>query len=174
MSRACHAGVAIFHVKTAQIAHIPISKLFPYVQKWSCGWAVLCLRSMGDVCGGARCFKTSGVSSLQRAFIWPDSSWGRVWGKEFSSWGKTAAGSELSSVQRDVLGSVRALSTAIATSSISFEVVAGNAPTSRIALIEAQGIHLCNNLMHVLVHHVLLGGKMGKLLLCTLASIGRR
>jgi hypothetical protein len=129
---------------------------------------------MGDDRGGFQRSKTSGALSLQWAFIWPDSSWRWVWGKEFSSQGKTVASSKLSSVQRDVLGSVRALSTAIATSSISFEVVAGNAPTSRIALIEAQGIHLCNNLMHVLVHHVLLGGKMGKLLLCTLASIGRR
>jgi hypothetical protein len=43
----------------------------------------------------------------------------------------------------------------------------------RSALIEAQGIHLCNNLMHIFVHHVLLGGKIGKLLLCMLAGIGR-
>jgi hypothetical protein len=61
---------------------------------------------------------------------------------------------------------------AMSTSSISFKISACNAPTSRIALIEAQGIHLCNNLMHVFVHQVLLGGEMGKLLLCTLAGIG--
>ncbi len=59
-------------------------------------------------------------------------------------------------------------------SSISFKVSACNMPTSCITLIEAQGIYLCNNLMHVFVHHILLGGKMGKLLLRTLSGIGRR
>jgi hypothetical protein len=55
---------------------------------------------------------------------------------------------------------------------ISFNIITHNTPTSRIALAEAVGIHLCNNLMHVFVHHILLGGKMGKLLLCTLTGIG--
>jgi hypothetical protein len=127
---------------------------------------------MGDAHGGPWSPQTSGASSLRRAFIWPDSSWGWVRGEEFSSRGKTTAGSELSSIGCNLLESARALSVAMATSSISFEVIAGNVPTFRIALIEAQGIHLCNNLMHVLVHHVLLGGKMGKLLLCTLAGVG--
>ncbi len=135
---------------------------------------VLRLRSMGDAHRGPWRPKTSGALSLQRAFIWPDSSWGRVRGKEFSSRGKTATGSKLASVGSNVLGSVRALFVAIPGSSISFEVIAGNAPMSCIALIEAQGIHLCNNLMHVLVHHVLLGGEMGKLLLRTLAGVGHR
>jgi hypothetical protein len=66
-----------------------------------------------------------------------------------------------------------ALSMTMSMSSISFKIITPNVPTSRIALVEAEGIHLCNKLMHVFMHHILLGGKMGKLLLCTLTGIGR-
>ncbi len=128
MGRACHAEVAISHIKKAQIAHTPISKLFPYVHKWSCRRAVLRLCSMEDACGESPCSKTSGASSLQWDFIWPDSSWGQIWGKEFSSWGKPAVISKLSSIGCNVLGSARALSAAMAAFTISFEVVVASRP----------------------------------------------
>ncbi len=161
MGGACHASVAIFHIKTAQIAHIPIRKRFPNVQKEGynmliqitvpvCGQVVLHLRPMGIACGGPRHPKTGGVLSLQQAFIWHDSSWGQVWGKESCSRGKTATGTKLACVGSILGGSARASSTATSASSISFKIIACNAPMSSIPLVEAQGIHLCDNLMHIL------------------------
>ncbi len=58
-------------------------------------------------------------------------------------------------------------------STISIKIIICKAPTSSIALVEAEGIHLCNNQMHVFMHQILLGGKMGKLLLCMLTGSGR-
>ncbi len=132
-----------------------------------CGQAVLRLRPMGDAAG------SPGAPKLVGRCPCDGPSYGMTPpGGGSCSQGKTAAGTKLSSVGSIVLGSARVMPVATSVSSISFEISACNAPTSRIALIEAQDIHLCNNLMHVFVHHILLGGEMGKLLLCTLAGIG--
>jgi hypothetical protein len=124
------------------------------------GQAVLHLRPVGDARGGPLCPESGGALSLWHAFIWHDSSWGRAWGKYFCSRGKTATGTKLAPVESIVLCFVWAPSATMSASSISFEIITCNMPTSRIALVEAEGIHLCNNLMHVFMHHILLGGKM--------------
>ncbi len=58
-------------------------------------------------------------------------------------------------------------------SAIFLKIITHNVPRFNIALVEAEDIHLCNNVMHNFMHHVLMGGKMGKLLLCMLTGIGR-
>jgi hypothetical protein len=54
---------------------------------------------------------------------------------------------------------------------ISIKIITCIVPMFRIALVEAEGIYLCNHLMHVFMQCTLLGGETGKLLLCTLTGI---
>jgi hypothetical protein len=95
-------------------------------------WAVLHLCPVGDARGGPWCPKTDGALSLQWAFIWHDFSWGRVWGKESCRQGKTAAGTKLSSVGCNVLGSTRALSVATSAPPFTSELVPATHPCSAV------------------------------------------
>ncbi len=124
-------------------------------------------------CQGPQRTESGGVSSLWHAYIWHDSSWGRAWGKYSCSRGKSAVGTKLAPVKSVFAGSSWALSVTMSASAIFLKIITHNAPPSNIALVEAEDIHLCNNVMHNFMHQVLMGGKMGKLLLCMLTGIGR-
>ncbi len=137
-----------------------------------CWQAILHLRPVGDASQRPWCNYFGGALSMWPAFIWHDYSWGRAWGKYSGSRAKSAAGTELDPAESIVASSARAPSLTASMSAISIKTISREAPTSSIALVEAEGIHLCYNLMHVFMHQILLGVGMGKLLLSTLTRSG--